>query len=67
VQEVTRKAVVKVKEAPGVSSVFIEAAFRHGLPPGDPTAKQIYTLVEILEGVPDEEIAKQPKKVSWGE
>jgi hypothetical protein len=29
---------------------------------GDQTAKQINTLVEILEGVPDEEIAKRPRR-----
>jgi hypothetical protein len=29
---------------------------------GDQTAKQINTLVEILEGVPDEEITKRPRR-----
>jgi hypothetical protein len=29
---------------------------------GDQTAKQINTLVEILEGVPDDEIAKRPRR-----
>jgi hypothetical protein len=29
---------------------------------GDKTAQQINTLVEILEGVPDEEIAKRPRR-----
>jgi hypothetical protein len=29
---------------------------------GDKTAKQINTLVEILEGVPDDEIAKRPRR-----
>ena len=29
---------------------------------GDQTAKQINTLVEILEGVPEEETAKRPRR-----
>jgi hypothetical protein len=43
---------------------MIKAAFGYGLPPGggNQTAKQINTLVEILEGVPDDEIAKRPRR-----